>query len=163
MTEPIPEFPILTVGVDCFVTYEQAIEIADKTLFAHAWHLAAPERKALTLTTATGLLSRMRWKGRPSNASQKLAWPRSNVCDEYGQLIQSDAIPSDIAIATVELAIYLQTNGSYPGGPAVQMRQLGDALTMYFAGVNDELPKHVRRLIEQYLIVGSSHVAEVAF
>lgn len=163
MTEPTPELPVLTVGVDSYVTYEQAVGIADTTLFAQAWQIAAPERKALSLKTATSLLSRMRWKGIPTNPSQKLAWPRTNVRNKYGQLIPSDAIPSDLAIATVELAIYLLANGTYPGGPAVQMRQLGDALTMYFAGVTDELPKHVRRLVEPYLLVGSSHVAEVAF
>ena len=64
--------------------------------------------------------------------------------------------------ATVELAIHLLAAGEHAGAPVMQ-RMLGDSMTMYFPTIADELPKHVRRLIEPYLRASSANVAEVRF
>jgi hypothetical protein len=72
-------------------------------------------------------------------------------------------IPPAILTATVELAIHLIKTGDHGGGPAVMQRMLGDSMVMHFAHVSDELPKHVRRLIEPHLCASSANVAEVRF
>ncbi|MGJ3626378.1 hypothetical protein AB5I41_04605 [Sphingomonas sp. MMS24-JH45] len=52
------------------------------------------------------------------------------------------------------------TQGQLSGAPVMQ-RMLGDSLTMFFPTIADELPKHVRRLIEPHLRASSANVAEV--
>jgi hypothetical protein len=104
----------------------------------------------------------MQWSGHPVAPTQPLAWPRvANRCPD-GYPLTTD-IPAPIAAATVELAIYLLGNGELPGGPAIMQRMLGDSMVMHFAHVADELPKHVRRLIEPFLRSTSANVAEVRF
>jgi hypothetical protein len=101
----------------------------------------------------------MRWQGRKLAPTQPLAWPR--VADRWPTDFTFDtSIPPEIPTATAELAIHLLTTGQLANAP-VQMRQLGDAMTMYFPTIADELPKHVRRLIEPHLRVSSANVAEV--
>ena len=117
------------------ITLAAADALAAERLFTEAWHAATPERRAAALCTATAILDRLKWRCK-------------------------DAAP--LATACAELAFHLLTQAAHPGAP-VQMRQLGDSLTMYFPSVADELPKHVRRLIEPFLIVGSTHSSELVF
>lgn len=151
-----------TVGTTSYVTVEAANALASERLFASAWAAATADTRAQALMTATALLDRMQWQGRPLAPTQPLAWPRvADRCPE-GYPLTTD-IPAPIVAATVELAIYLLGHGELPGGPAIMQRMLGDSMVMHFAHVADELPKHVRRLIEPFLRSSSANVAEVRF
>lgn len=150
------------VGINSYVSLEDAEAVASERLFAAAWSAATPETRAKALITATALLNRMQWQGRPVAPSQPLAWPRvADRCPPGFPLIAET--PAPIVTATVELALHLLQTGELPGGPAVMQRMLGDSMAMYFAHVADELPKHVRRLIEPFLRSSSANVAEVRF
>lgn len=152
--------PAVVVGVDSYVTLADADQLAASRLFASPFTSADAATRCAALRTATALLDRVRWQGRPVAATQKLAWPRVPDRCPHGYPMTVD-VPAAIVTACVELAIHLLTTGQLAGAP-VQMRQLGDAMTMYFPTVADELPKHVRRLIEPHLRVSSANVAEVA-
>lgn len=158
--EAAGEFAAITVGVDSYIGLEQANQIAASRLFARAWNAADPSTRCNALRTATALLDRMRWQGRPVTASQPLSWPRVPDRCPHG-FPMAAPIPAAITAACVELAVHLLNAGQLPAAP-VQMRQLGDALTMYFPTVADELPKHVRRLVEPHLRIASANVAEVS-
>lgn len=152
----------VTPGVNSYVSLAEAHEIADSRLFSQPWTGATEIAQAQAVITATSLLDRMRWQGRTATAGQPLAWPRVPERIFAGTPVAADIIPP-IKTACVELAIHILTVGEYGGGPAVQMRMLGDSNVMHFAHVPDELPKHVRRLIEPYLSASSAHVAAVQF
>ncbi|MCP3731809.1 hypothetical protein M9978_15395 [Sphingomonas sp. MG17] len=151
-----------TAGTNSYVTIEAANALAGERLFASAWNAASGDARAQALMTATALLDRLQWQGRKAVSSQPLAWPRiDDRCSEGYPL--ATEIPAPIAAATVELAIHLLATGELPGGPAIMQRMLGDSMVMHFAHVADELPKHVRRLIEPFLRSSSANIAEVRF
>lgn len=151
-----------TVGTNSYVSLDAANALAAERLFAGAWTAATPDTRAQALMTATALLDRMQWQGRPLAPTQALAWPRIADRCPPGYPLTVD-IPAPIAAATVELAIHLLRTGELPGGPAVMQRMLGDSMSMYFAHVADDLPKHVRRLIEPFMRSSSANTAEVRF
>lgn len=159
-SEPVPE-SVLTIraGVNSYASMDEANAIANARLFAAAWNGASDLTRAQALVTATALLDRLRWQGRAVAVTQPLAWPRVPDRCPHGFPIQPPT-PSAIVTACVELAIHLLTQGQLSGAP-VQSRMLGDSMTMYFPTIADELPKHVRRLIEPHLLVSSANVAAV--
>ena len=143
-----------------YISLADAEALASKRLHAIAWRAAAADTKPIALATAAAVLDQLKWAGTPVDSAQALAWPRRSVRDYSGRLLPQDTIPAAVATACAELAFHLIGNPQ-PAGNPVQMRQLGDSLVMYFPTVADELPRHVRRLIEPYLRVRSAHAAEL--
>lgn len=151
--------PTLIVGVESYISLDDADALASGRLFCTRWIKTDANTRCQALRTATALLDRMRWQGRPVTPTQPLAWPRvPDRCPPGYPL--SAPTPVAIRTACVELASHLLAIGQLPGSP-VHMRQLGDSMTMYFPTIADELPKHVRRLIEPHLRASSANVAEV--
>jgi hypothetical protein len=151
-----------TAGTDSYVSLEAANALAAQRLFAGAWDAATDETRAQALITATALLDRLQWQGRPLARTQPLAWPRvAESCPEgYPLTVET---PPEIATATVEWAIHLLNAGAMPGRPAIMQEMVGASMVMHFAHIADELPKHVRRLIEPFLRSSSANIAEVRF
>jgi hypothetical protein len=153
------------VGTETYVSFADADALANDRLNSAEWRTAVasfqsaeagsiPAECRQALITATATLDRMTWEGAPAVAGQTLAWPRQ------GLSVASDAIPQALATACAELAFYLLTPESRrPRG--IQMQMIGQSMETYFPEVADELPKHVRRLIEPFLRVRSSHSAEL--
>lgn len=159
MTDAVPAWTI-RAGVNSYVSLSEAQGIAATRLFASAWNGASEQTQSQGLITATALLDRMRWQGRALAPTQPLAWPRVPDRSPQGYPL-APATPPGIVTACVELAIHLLTQGALPSAPVMQ-RMLGDSMTMYFPTIADELPKHVRRLIEPHLLASSANVAEVS-
>lgn len=149
-----------TLGQNSYVSLDEAREIAASRLFAQPFTSAPEPTQIQAIITATSLLDRMRWQGRTAAAGQPLAWPRVPERVFGGAPIEAEIIPP-IKAACVELAIHLLTTGEHGGGAPLMSRMLGDSMVMFHNHVADELPKHVRRLIEPYLSSPSAHVAEV--
>jgi hypothetical protein len=153
--------PVATPGENAYLSLEDASAIAATMLFADAWNAATDLARTKALITATSLLDRMRWQGKPLAPTQSLAWPRIPEHAVPGYPLATETPPA-IAKASVELAAYLLQTGA-PSAKPVQQQMLGDSMVMYFPTISDEFPKHVRRLIEPYLRVHSANVAEVQF
>jgi hypothetical protein len=173
--------PSLVVGVNSYVSLIDAHALAATRISSTGWNTAIhpepdPEletqpnpalvaslnaARCKALITATALLDRMRWQGRPLTPTQQLAFPRVNEHAPLGYPLTTE-VPAAIITATVELALNL-LNGGQPLTKPLQSQMIGDSMVMYFPTIADELPKHVRRLIEPYLRVGSANVAEVQF
>lgn len=156
------ECSLITVGQNAYVSLADANAIATTRLFTEPWDNARDRDRERALVTATALLDRMQWQGRKLAPTQMLAWPRVADRAPLGYPLTTE-IPNAIKLASAELAIHLLATGSLGGGPALMQRMLGDAMEMYYQHIADELPKHVRRLIEPYLRVSSAHVAEAHF
>ena len=147
------------VSRNSYVNLGTANEIAAQRLHNVAWVAANDDARARAVITATALLNRLRWQGRPIAPTQPLAWPRvAERCPPGCPL--SVETPPAIVTVTVELAIHLLGTGE-PSGAPVQQRVPGDSLVMYFPTIADEFPKHVRGLIEPFLVVSSANVAEI--
>jgi hypothetical protein len=143
-TEIDPAWTI-RAGENSYVSMDDADAIASTRLFASAWTNATEPTRVQALVTATALLDRMRWQGRPVAPTQPLAWPRVPERCPHGFPMQTQT-PAAIVTACVELAMHLLSQGQLAGAPVMQ-RMLGDSMTMY--------------LIEPHLRVSSANVAEV--
>jgi hypothetical protein len=66
--------------------------------------------KERALMLATSMLCRHSYKGCISSRTQALAFPRSGITDREGRPVASNAIPTEIAHATAELALFLILN-----------------------------------------------------
>jgi hypothetical protein len=147
--------------VNAYLSLEEANTIVAGMLFADAWNAAMDPARIRAIITATALLDRMRWRGKPLAQTQALAWPRVPDCAVPGYPLTTET-PTAIITASVELAVYLLQSGA-PSPKPVMQQMLGDSMVAYFPTIADELPKHVRRLIEPHLRASSANVAEVQF
>lgn len=159
------EYEVLAaiVGENSYISVEDAGELAEQRLTAAAWAATDATMCARALIHATALLDRMKWQGQPATTTQPLAWPRKGVIPNDRRtlgLFASPTTPPALAIATAELAFHLLANPE-PADLRVQMRQIGPAMEMYFPDTPDEIPVHVRRLIEPFLRTPSAYTAEV--
>lgn len=151
------------VGTESYISFADANAIAADRLNASEWSAAAQTAEGDTipalcrqaLITATATLDRLHWQGKPLAERQALAWPRTGLCSP------TEGIPSALATACAELAFYLLSSEGRRKRNGVQMEMVGQAMVTYFPEVADELPVHVRRLIEPFLRVGSKHSAEL--
>ncbi len=73
-----------------------------------AWSGASEADKQKALRLGTQYLDVRydgRWKGTRSNDDQALAWPRANVVDSDGYILDSDDLPERLENAVAELAL----------------------------------------------------------
>lgn len=166
------------VGTETYISFADADALAGDRLNADDWRAAiaahqaehdaieqsgaaaiAPGIPALcrrALITATATMDRLQWTGRPKTSQQPLAWPRIVTG------LPDATIPVPVATACAELAFYLLSpEATQPDG--VQLTMIGQSMETRFASVSDELPRHVRRLVEPYLAVRSKHSSALLF
>lgn len=146
--------PIATAGDNSYVGLTDANAIASANLFNAAWSAASDSARTRAIITATSFLDRLNWKGERAEPTQELAWPRTCT--------PTAGVPSAIERATVELASHLLSQHE-PSPKPVMQEMIGPSLIMFYPYVSDELPRHVRRLVEPFLTVRSANVAEVQF
>ncbi len=158
--EELPVSPV-TAGVDSYVSIDDADTYAGERLFGGTWAAATVNDRHRALRNATDALDGLRWRGRPVAPSQPLAWPRVATAAPCGYPLAAP-YPRNLERACVELASHMLRNGQL-SNRMIQTTMLGDAMTIAFPTIADELPKHIRRLIEPFLASSSANVAEVTF
>lgn len=92
---------------ESYVSVAEADAYLAKFGLPDAWNLSTEEQKEQALRQATRYVDARfhgRWKGWRSVDDQALDWPRSDVSDSDGFLIDSDEIPTLLKSATIELA-----------------------------------------------------------
>lgn len=104
----------LSVGVNSYVTVEQADDVLLNRLDVAAWVDATPEIKEKALITATSYLENKRWIGQVVDVNQALAWPRIGAAyfdTRAGAYLALDGlIPKRVIDAVIELAYHLLNN-----------------------------------------------------
>jgi hypothetical protein len=79
-----------------------------------AWTASTETQKEQALRKATSFIDEhfgSSFKGRRTNESQRLRWPRIGASDSDGYLISSSAIPRRLSDATAELAAKAREDG----------------------------------------------------
>jgi hypothetical protein len=104
----------LTVGVNSYVTLDEAnLYFADRVNVA-AWSEADDGTKAQALITAAQQLNLTRWIGVIADKSQSLAFPRIGSYFEplYNEIVKLDgtAVPKRITTANMEYAYHMLNN-----------------------------------------------------
>ncbi len=138
-----------------------ASDYAAGHLYATSWTAASSENKEKAVRMATRVLdASVEWNGRPVTGSQALQWPRTGV-SVNGWAVASNAIPTPLKAATMELAIALLTRdrtSDTAGSAETKKIGLGDgALEIEFTEGSDPaaaklpiLPDMVFRLVKDY-------------
>lgn len=95
----------LTVGIDSYVTLEEAETYFGNRLYAAEWTGASDPEKEKALKMAARTMMRFNWSGSITSDDQILSWPRQGMIDAEGRVIASDAIPQIIKDAQCEVAL----------------------------------------------------------
>ncbi len=92
-------------GANAYVSESGADDYHLKHLYASSWDAASSGDKQKAIMMATRLVDEnMLWDGQAKTTVQALDWPRFDVFDRKGFLLDSDAIPSILADAVSEFA-----------------------------------------------------------
>lgn len=89
---------------DSFVTVEDADLYHNTRLHNSEWTSASTANKEAALKWATRILNDLQWLGRIADDAQALRWPRSNVYNRDGILLDDTTIPTFLEQATAEMA-----------------------------------------------------------
>lgn len=123
-------------------------------LNSDAWTDSTADDKKRALIQATDELDRYDWVGEPVTSTQALEWPRSNVYDKNGVLIED--IPSFLKKATCELAYDIIAKPLTDGLEGIEGFDIGP-LKLEFSEAaaqssNSELSDSILRLIGKYMV-----------
>ena len=112
----------LVVGTNSYVTLAEAEDYVALRPDTDAWDALTPSAKEQMLVSAADYLDSIQWAGTAFDTTtpQAMAWPR--VVDIWlprlGSKVELDgsSVPQDVKDAQIELAVFIQANGSYGGG-----------------------------------------------
>ena len=95
----------ITVGTDTYVTLAEALAYAAARPALSSWaDLTDPVREAALVEAAIYLDASYSWKGQITDDAQALSWPRSDVIDKEGRVLDADTVPNAIKSAQIEYA-----------------------------------------------------------
>lgn len=93
---------------NAYITEASANAYFSNKLYADRWEVALSQQRIRAIITATKTLDDfITWKGYRVSENQALAWPRAQVNDQDGYLINNATVPQAVKDATCELAILL--------------------------------------------------------
>lgn len=99
-----------------YCSADEADDILSVNLYATAWTLLDDDDKESLLMWASRTLDqRVKWNGRKAFPTSGLAWPRYFVRDREGCMVEDNAVPQAVKIATATFANFLLTNAADPG------------------------------------------------
>lgn len=105
----IVEDGTIVPNANSFVTVAEADEYLQANI--HVWpvwsDLSEESKEALLIWATRYLDQRAIWKGRKTNNTSALRWPRTGVKDADGEWIGDFTIPPQLKQATIEMARYL--------------------------------------------------------
>lgn len=91
-----------------YVGLADAETIIDERLHVSDWTAATDDSKNRALIMGARVLDQQaNWKGYKADEEQAMEWPRYEVEDRNGWIIDSDTIPQWLKIANVEMALFL--------------------------------------------------------
>lgn len=146
-------------GANSYVSVADADNLIQTNIHASAdWLAKSTEDKQALLMSATRYLDdRTRWYGLRVSATSGLRWPRSNVYDRDGNLIEPNTIPTQLRFATAEMARFnMAEDRTVERDQDALSRLKADVIELEF--VNGyrlpKVPEHMR-----YLLLGLGSIS----
>lgn len=146
----------ITVGTDTYVTVEEADAYYAQSLDFDTWDALDTTQKERALVTATRTLDRQVWQGTKTDPLQDLQWPKTNVVDRDGNVLDPLIVPEDIKTAEIVLALMLYLDPTVASnknaGTNIKHLKAGSAEVEYFRPqTGGRFPTIIMELIGQYL------------
>lgn len=105
----------LKIGIDSYVTIEEANEYISGKLFAEEWGQADTNTRGNALKEACRQINRIKYKGQKADPAQILAFPRTmpifNRLGRIGFAIY-ETVPENVKAAQCEIALALLKHGN---------------------------------------------------
>lgn len=109
-----------------YVTIEDADQYFQGRDDAAHWFSLTEIQKSSVLEQATRFLDHsFQWKGSPAKVGQPLRWPRQNVFDPDGILLDQNVIPLQIRNAVLEQALFGISSGNLPLKEGIKSISIG--------------------------------------
>lgn len=138
---------------NCYVSLASADTYMTERLHTEVWDDAEDSNKEAALIWSTKLLDlSFVWNGGKRSITQNLGWPRYGTYDGDGYYLNSDQIPKQLRIATVEYALLLlstdRTKFYEPSSQGLNSLSLG-SISMSFDKVDKPplISDHVRSIL----------------
>jgi hypothetical protein len=149
---------------NAYVDVAEATLLLAERLDTAAWDSAVPADQETTLIWATRLLDeQVGWYGRPTTATQALAWPQTGQVDHLGRPVPLDIVPRVLKQATAFYAVALleeEASGGTVGADAgIKTKKIGDTSITYKdepavqVSVTQQLPSDIRLMLRFYGMV----------
>lgn len=104
----VPETGAGLTTSNCYLDLTAAQAIIDDRLHVADWTAASTDEKNRALIMGARVLDQQaNWKGYKTDEDNAMEWPRYEVEDRNGFVIDHDTIPQWLKIANVEMALFL--------------------------------------------------------
>lgn len=128
----------LLVGVNSYVTADEADDYLSDRLYSTAWIDATTAQRESALAMAARAVDAQHFKGTITSDSQAMAWPRDCVYDQEGRALDSANVPNAIKWAQCEVALgILNENPDDARDPAIKAMQAGSVSVEYRSGTSN--------------------------
>ena len=152
-----PEFIVedgsIVENANSYLTVAESNQLMYFDIYRFAdWEGRPDAEKEKRLVMATSYLdTAFEFAGRRVSTEQALDWPRRDIYSaEHGGFLPDDAIPKNIKLATIELAIWFteRESSDYSGGDNIDMLRTEDIeMTFDTAQTTSVLPQKVLLLL----------------
>lgn len=147
----------ITVGVDSYISLEEANNYFSSRLHSEAWSNATDADKEKALKQATRNIDTLPFRGMPLSNNQVLAFPRKYFVYNNGNLtlVADKDIPKEVKYATCEEALYLLQNSQRKQlqEEGVTSISIGN-LTENYSGTVKTISPNAYKLLSKYIISG---------
>ena len=144
-------------NANSYLTEAESETYFENRLHSENWaNVADPEQ---ALITSTHMLDwYMSWKGIKATSAQALEWPRVDVYDSSGNIIENTVIPSRLKQAVCELALFnvsvdrladqdIDGYSMMKVGPLTLQSDAADPLS----SKKKAIPKHIRQMLSDFI------------
>lgn len=143
-------------GVDSnsYIDVDTADLYHEVRLHNDEWFDASIEKREAALQWATNILDTLDWKGSKATTEQALAWPRSEVYDQSGTLLDSASIPKFLIHALSEYAWELMKGDRLVDSDTKGIKEVQAGEVRVKFDKHDrqtKTPIYVMRLLQPYL------------
>ncbi len=138
-----------SVNFNCYITLQEAEDIANSRLYSDKFSCANPDNKVIALIQASELLDSLLWKGSKTSQSQLKSFPRTALYDLDGVLVEQQ-IPNWLKRANFEVAInILTTNPNTEGLVSLKLDTL--QVSKQSVSTKNWYTTSVKQLVSQFV------------
>lgn len=105
----------LNIGIDSYITTEEASEYISSKLYAEEWGQADTNTRENALKEACRQINRLKFKGQKADPAQVLAFPRTMpIFNRLGRVgfVTYETVPEEVKAAQCEIALALLKYGN---------------------------------------------------
>lgn len=130
-------------GQNSYVSLDFADTFFEDRLYTSEWdNLDDTEKDTALIWACTLMENRVKWKGKKTDSSQTLQWPRTGLLNHYGEPVDETTIPQTVKAVQCELALYLLQNNPMVANSGIKSMDL-DGMTLNLSSSRETIPHKI--------------------